>query len=549
MKLPPRPTTVSSNSLIVAVSFFVALFSNVAFFTAAAQTYGISVRSIVFFASLFFFITSIFMLVLSAICHRVLVKPLLIAFLLLSSVIAYFSNKYGTIFDYHMLGNVLETDPAEARDLLNLQLILYVAGLGVLPAAIVYLVALRTPDWKTETVARLKLAGAAIATLGIIQIVFGGNYASMMRDHFDLVARINPTYPLYSAAKLAVRANPVSVTQAHELIGTDAAIPSTDVSRDLVIMVVGETARADHWSLNGYTRETNPRLSQQDVINFPDFWSCGTFTSWSVPCMFSSLGRAKFTPALASAEGNALDVLQRAGVSVLWRDNNSTSKGVAERVTYEDFKKPSKNPVCDEGECRDEGMLHGLQQYIDAQKGDIFIVLHQMGNHGPAYYKRYPKAFEQFTPVCKTNDLGACSSEEINNAYDNAIRYTDYFLSKVIELLKQNDSRFDTAMLYVADHGESLGEYGVYLHGMPYKLAPNAQKHVPAVLWLGSKMKQELVLEKLDQLRKQPWSQDNVFATLLGLFEIQSNAYDPQLDLIDRGPINTSAANDFHLLP
>lgn len=239
-------------------------------------------------------------------------------------------------------------------------------------------------------------------------------------------------------------------------MGNDAKTPSNDPDRELVIMVVGETGRADHWSLNGYGHETNPLLSREDVINFPDFWSCGTFTSYSVPCMFSRLGREQFTPEKAKDEDNVLDILQRAGVSVLWRDNNSNSKGVADRVAYEDFKKPDKNPVCDEGECRDEGMLHGLQEYIDAQKGDIMIVLHQMGNHGPAYYKRYPKAFERFTPACQTNDLGSCSKEEINNAYDNAIIYTDYFLSKAIALLKRNDKKFETAMLYVADHGESL---------------------------------------------------------------------------------------------
>ena len=227
-------------------------------------------------------------------------------------------------------------------------------------------------------------------------------------------------------------------------------------------------------------------------------------------------------------------------MSILWRDNNSDSKGVAVRGAYEDFRSPRVNPVCDEVECRDEGMLHGLQAYIDQQKGDILIVLHQMGNHGPAYYKRYPKAFEHFTPVCKTNDLGSCSSEEINNAYDNVIRYTDYFLAKVIELLKQNDHRFETAMLYVSDHGESLGEYGVYLHGMPYALAPDAQKHVPAIMWIGQHMKRDLRLDNMDERRLRRWSHDNIFSTLLGLFEIESEVYDPSKDLFEH--TTTSAA-------
>lgn len=532
----------STNSIIVAASLFVALFANVPLFVAAIDTYGVSAGNALFIGSLFFFIASIFVLVLSAVCHRRAVKPIVVTFLLLSSVIAYFTSRYGTVFDYHMISNILETDTAEARDLLNFKLLSYMVVLGILPSLVVYSVQLEHPSWRMETLSRFKLVAGALATLALIQLTFGAGYASMMRDHFEIVARANPTYALYSAAKLAVRSAPVAIAQAHVLLGSDAQIPPTDKDRDLVIMVVGETGRADHWSLNGYHLDTNPLLAKEDVINFPDFWSCGTFTSWSVPCMFSNLGRAHFDPVLASSQDNALDIIKRAGISVLWRDNNSNSKGVADRVEYQDFKSPRLNPVCDEGECRDEGMLHGLQEYIDSQKGDVLIVLHQMGNHGPAYYKRYPREFERFSPVCRTNDLGSCSSIEITNAYDNAILYTDYFLSKVIALLKRNDAKFETAMMYLADHGESLGEYGVYLHGMPYVMAPDVQKHVPAVIWLGQGFRHELQLGGMEERRKQRWSQDNVFATLLGFFEVRSSTYDPSMDLIPRKQPPTAAS-------
>ena len=448
-------------------------------------------------------------------------------------MIAYFANRYGTIFDYRMIGNILETNPGEALDLFNVSLLLYVVLLGVLPSLVVYFVPLQRPGWKVETISRLKLAGGAVAMIGAIYAGFGGNYAALVREHSKVLAKVNPSYALFSAVKLAVRSVPATAPRPHVVVGPDAKIPPTDHSRELVIMVVGETARADHWSLNGYGRMTNPLLAREEVINFPNFWACGTSTSVSVPCMFSRPGRAGLKGDAAKSEDNALDILQRAGVSILWRDNNSDSKGVATRITYQNFKTPQVNPVCDEVECRDEGMLHGLQQYIDSQKGDILIVLHQMGNHGPAYYKRYPKAFERFTPVCQTNDLGSCSSEEIHNAYDNAILYTDYLLAKVIELLKKNDDRYETAMLYVSDHGELLGEYGVYLHGMPYALAPDAQKHVPAVTWIGKHMRHDLKLDGMDERRMRRWSHDNVFATLLGFFEIETDAYDPNKDLFE----------------
>ncbi|MCZ7654859.1 MAG: sulfatase-like hydrolase/transferase [Rhodocyclaceae bacterium] len=227
-------------------------------------------------------------------------------------------------------------------------------------------------------------------------------------------------------------------------------------------------------------------MQEAKAVSLPNFWACGTSMAVSVPCMFSSNGMGRFSLNQAGSEENLLDVVQRAGVNVLWLDNNSDSKGVALRPLYRNYRSPEINTVCD-SECRDEGMLVPLQDYIDSHpKGDILIVLHQMGNHGPAYYKRYPPAFEKYRPACQSKDLSRCSNEEIGNAYDNAILYTDHFLGKTIELLKRNDKHFETALFYLSDHGESLGEGGVYLHGLPRAIAPDSQLHVPAILWFGS---------------------------------------------------------------
>jgi lipid A ethanolaminephosphotransferase len=201
------------------------------------------------------------------------------------------------------------------------------------------------------------------------------------------------------------------------------------------------------------------------------------------------------------------------------------------RVPYESYRSPDKNPVCD-AECRDEGMLARLQQTIDAHPtGDIVIVLHQMGNHGPAYSKRYPKAFERFTPVCRNSDLSQCSQAEIVNAYDNAILYTDYFLSRAIGILKHNNAKFETALLYVSDHGESLGEHGVYLHGLPRAIAPEAQTHVPVILWLGENYEQ-IDHAALARKRDTPYTHDLLFHTLLGFLEVQTDGYRAELDLL-----------------
>lgn len=528
--------SVSSSTLILVTAAFVAAFSNNAFFAEAWRAFDSSTTGALFFASLYLFVTSLFVLVLSAVCHRETVKPFIVAFLMSSAIGGYFTSKYGTVFDYQMIANALETNTSEARDLFSLGFFLHVIVLGLLPSLIVAFVPMQRPLWRTETTTRLRLAAGASATLVMAVLLFSGHYASMFREHRQLVMKVTPTYAMYSTIKLAVRSLPER-SRKHQVVGSDALIPPTDLHRELVIMVVGETVRADHWQLNGYGRETTPKLARENVINFPDFWSCGTSTAHSVPCMFSHLGRDDFNVTAGQFQDNALDILKRAGVSVLWRDNNSSSKGVADRVGYEDFKSPRLNPSCDHVECRDEGMLSGLQEHINEQSGDVLIVLHQMGNHGPAYYKRYPKAFERFAPACQTNDLGACSSEEITNAYDNAILYTDHFLSQVIDFLKKNGQKFETAMFYVSDHGESLGEYGVYLHGMPYLMAPKAQKHVPAVIWLGESIKHDLILDNIDTKRRQHWSHDNVFATLLGLFEVDSAIYDPTRALLTHKPL------------
>ena len=527
----PAVRAFSSSELIVIVSLFVALFSNTAFFRTASGIFSPDAGNILFLFSLFVFVTSVLVLALSAVCHKSIIKPILIAFLLIASFSASFMNQYGVVINHRMIGNAVETNLAEVRDLINLRLFLYFVFLGVLPSLFIYKARLAARSRRAAFASRAILVGAALAAIIAAYIPFSAQYASAIRMHRDLWYRINPTYPIYSAGKY-VRKSFAAAALPHMIVGADAKIARPDKDRELVIMVVGETVRADHFSLNGNARETNPLLKREKVVNFTNFWSCATSTSQSVPCMFSPYMRRDFDSRNARATDNALDLLNRAGVSVLWRDNNSDSKGVAMRVKYEAFRTGETNPVCD-SECRDVGMLPGLQAFIDKTDGDVMIVLHQMGNHGPAYYKRYPAAFEKFTPACKSSDLGACTYEEVVNSYDNAILYTDYFLSKVIELLKQNDEKYETAMIYVSDHGESLGENGVYLHGLPYFIAPDAQKRVPAVMWFGKKFDKESLID-IEKTRKKRLSHDNLFSTLLGLFEVRSSAYDPKMDILRR---------------
>ncbi len=502
------------------------------FYTNVIDIYPLNVKNSLFLLSLSVVLGGLTVFLLSLVCYKHTVKPVLITVLLLSASAAYFMDTYNVIIDETMIDNIISTDIGESLDLLSIRQILYLLLLGIVPSLLIYKSRIVYGSYKESVFSKVKLIALSVVVMVSAIIVFSDFYASFFREHKSLRYYANPVYYIYSAAKYSGRFVD-SVALPFKLIAEDAKIKESDVDRELVVLVVGETARADHFSLNGYEKKTNPVLEKKDVVSFTNFWACGTSTAVSVPCMFSIYDQTDYDEAEANATENILDVLQRTGVNVLWLDNNSDSKGVAVRVPYESYKSSDKNKTCDV-ECRDVGMLAELQSYInDHPTGDIFIILHQMGNHGPAYYKRYPEEFRKFTPTCDTNQLEDCSAEEINNTYDNAILYTDYFLSKVIELLEMNDEGFEAAMIYMSDHGESLGENNLYLHGLPYMLAPDVQKKVPVIAWFGKNFQHEINFELLDKKIHNEYSHDNLFHTLLGMMEVETSVYDQSMDLID----------------
>jgi lipid A ethanolaminephosphotransferase len=518
----------------VILALFFVLFDNVTFATKVANVYTPSWENAPFLASLGIILGCVIIIVLLLFSNRYTFKPIAILLLLCSSFTNYFMQTYRVIIDDTMIQNTLETNAAESFDLITLTLVGYVVFLGILPSIAVYYTPIRYGSFKKELLDTLKGVVVSIVLIVIMLFSFSQHYTSFFRENKPLRMYTNPTFYLYSTGKYVYdtfykRENVL------QPLGRDAKqIKPPQERRRLTVMVVGEAARANRFSLNGYERQTNPLLAKENIINLSNVSSCGTSTAISVPCMFSHLERRNYNDATAKNTENVIDIVHHAGVSVLWRDNNSDSKGVAIRVPYEDFRSPKKNSLCDE-ECRDEGMLVGLQEYINAQQGDILIVLHQMGNHGPAYYKRYPKAFEIFTPTCKTNQVEQCTPEEIGNAYDNAIVYTDYFLSKTISFLKANESVFETALVYMADHGESLGEKGLYLHGIPYFMAPREQTHVGAFMWFGKGFETREEVQKLRMNAENAYSHDNLFHTLLGLMRIETSVYDKTKDILFKG--------------
>lgn len=510
----------SPHKMTLLVSAFLMLFANHALFSHILQIYPLSATELPFLISIAIFFTALTTLYLLWVTFGRASKWVLALILVLASQAAYYMDTYGVIVDTVMLDNILQTNPQEFAGLLTFKLLIYTVFLGVLPAWYVIRYSANSTMNKAVLLGKLKLSALLILLVVLAVAPFTAHYASFIREHKVARMYANPTFFSYSVIKYLVLATQSSEVKTLTAVAQDAVEVDTHHHHELIIMVVGETARADRFSLNGYQRLTNPRLQKEDVVSLRNVSACGTSTGVSVPCMFSVLGRKEFDKEKAKHMENALDVLSDNGVEILWRDNNSDSKDVATRMRYEDFKTPTFNTVCD-AECRDVGMLKGLDQFIASKKGkDILIVLHQMGNHGPEYYRRYPKAFEQFTPTCKSGELSTCTQQEVDNAYDNAILYTDYFLSEVIRFLKQYDNTYETAMLYVSDHGESLGEHGFYLHAAPYMIAPKEQTHVPAIVWMGKHF--DYNLDQLRPFQDYPFSHDDVFCSLLVSYELDS---------------------------
>jgi len=473
-------------------------------------------------------------LIFGLLCWGRLARPLLALLLVVTALAHWYMTRFAVVFDAEMIRNVLHTDVAESRELMTVGMLLHVVLLGMAPAVLVLLTRSKPRSWKRGVLVRsgfllamLLLAGAAVGVSS--QGVF-----ALMRTDKVLRYKITPGNYIVSLVNV-IKPSKKASSGPRQVVGADARRPAAAATRKprLLVLAVGETVRGDHWGLNGYARQTTPELAKRNVLNFPDVTACGTSTEVSLPCMFSPQGREHYDRDAIRGHESVLDVAARAGVQVLWRDNQSGCKGICIGVQSHTMGPDDAANLCAAGRCFDEILLSGLQAKLDAMPGDVIIVLHMLGNHGPNYFERYPPAFERWTPVCKTPELSRCTQAQIANAYDNAILYSDSVLAHLIDLLQAQTQR-DAAMLYVSDHGESLGEYGLYLHGAPYAIAPRQQLHVPLTLWLSPGFATDTGLDMacLQKVAQQPASHDNLFSTVLGAFDVQTAVYRKDKDLL-----------------
>jgi len=479
---------------------------------------------------------------LALLAWRWTIKPAIALFLISAALGAHFMSTYGVVIDPSMMTNVLQTDPREVRDLLSLRLFAHVALLAALPIALLW----RLPLQRRRFAAQLgrNLAGFVIAWLVLLGLVFVlfADLSATMRNHRSMRYLINPVNSFYALGVL-VRQTSAKPAGPPAPIGIGAQLQARPAGAlpPLLMLVVGETARADHFALNGYARPTNPELAKLGVVSFADVTSCGTNTAASLPCMFSHLGKRGFESRSGEHE-NLLDLVQRAGMAVLWLDNQAGCKGLCDRVPHAFAGEPAPGlaampaSLCNDGECLDEALLVGLDARLAAlpaaaRERGVLIVLHQIGSHGPAYAKRSPPDRKPFQPECTTNVLQQCDRSALVNAYDNSIAYTDHVLARSIGWLGEHGKAYAPMLLYVSDHGESLGENNLYLHGLPYAMAPREQTHVPMIAWLAPGTSTSgLSADCLQRERSKPLSHDNLFHSALGVLGIRASEYVATLD-------------------
>lgn len=432
-------------------------------------------------------------------------KFLLVITFIISSIAVYFINTYSVIIDESMIGNVLNTNYSESSTFFSFKLVLYVLLLGILPS--IYII-----KAKVTTVPLKKFfITISLTLLFMLTMVFvnASNWLWIDKNSKTLGGLAMPWSYSVNISLFYIHK---SQKNQKEILLPNATIK--DNKKSVVVLVIGESVRRANFSLYGYKKDTNPLLSKIPNVHHFNANSNATYTTAGV----KSILEYKDTGDLYEILPNYLD---RNNVEVIWRTTNWGEPPVHIK-NYQD--RAFLVPKCKgEGCSYDEVLLTDLNgQILASKKNKILIVLHTSTSHGPTYSKKYPLQFEKFKPVCNSVELGKCSQTELMNAYDNTIVYTDYILSKVIEDLKQLKD-YNSAMIFVSDHGESLGEKNLYMHGLPLSMAPKEQYEIPFIVWSSDDSKQLKPNKTL--------SQHNVFHSVLNFLNVQSPIYDENMNI------------------
>ncbi|MFA0323969.1 phosphoethanolamine transferase [Vibrio splendidus] len=493
-------------------------------------------ESIGFIISIPFFFLAAFNFIFQVFNWPIFAKAFFILLLLTSSLVSYSMFNYGIFVDYGMIENVFETNSGEAASYLSSYSILWFVLMGGVPSLLLLFTDLERESWKDFAIWKAIGLLSSLIVIAIIAGLFYKDYVSIGRNNSHLKKMIIPTEYVASTAKY-INNTYIKEPIPYQEIGLDAQLKPEAKQAEkptLLVFVLGETARVYNYQYYGYEKETNAHTKPYSPIFFSDVQSCGTATAVSVPCMFSNMNRSNYDRDKAYNQDNVVDIMNRAGIHSIWREHDGGDKAVAHRIKEMTLVAKDSDPLCNNDVCYDTAMLENFEQDTQDLKQDSIIFYHISGSHGPTYFERYPEDHKKFVPDCPRSDIENCTKEQVVNTYDNTILYTDFFLSQAIQKLEKLTDKYNVALMYISDHGESLGENGVYLHGMPYSLAPKEQTHVPMIMWMSDGFAEQKGINQTC-LRKagkeQSFSQDNLFDSLLGLMDVQTKEYRENQDI------------------
>ncbi|WP_414632352.1 phosphoethanolamine transferase, partial [Acinetobacter sp. UBA6526] len=397
-KLKIRPISLLTFNLLLAI--WLGVFLNIAFYEKLQSlTPYTGIKAGLFVAASVLVVVALYNFIFQLFNWKWTAKPIAIALVFIGGFASYAVSTLGVLITSDQVQNLMQTDMAEARDTWSWHLVVWTLGMTVLPIIAILMVKLKSEPIVGQLLKKVIASVVSLAMVGGLLFVFYVDFAAIFRENRDLKGMISPQNMIASFAsyykKKAPKENLPLVTY-----GEDATMQKTDASKlpKLMVLVVGETARAENFSLNGYSKNTNPKLSKQDIINFSQVSSCGTATAVSVPCMFSGMPREDYDESLANHREGLLDIAKRAGYQVTWIDNNSGCKGTCDRVEEFKIPEPIQKKWCKDEECFDDILIDSLKAYLATiPKDDTrphLVVLHQMGSHGPAYYKRVPPQYK-----------------------------------------------------------------------------------------------------------------------------------------------------------
>lgn len=486
------------NFLFFHYPFFKYVFSNVDYTTFSGALLCFSMLILVVLANFFFFYILFYI-------SKIVGKIFTIITFLINSVAVYFINSYSVIIDESMISNILNTNFDESSAFFSFKLILYLICFGILPSIFIF-------KAKIEKVSFKKFMIQTGINLGLILLIVVANASNVLwiDKNSKVVGGLampwsyavnTPLYYIHEAKK-----------NQKEILLPDATI--TNDEKSVMVLVIGESARSENFSLYGYSKNTNPLLSKIENLHSFNASSCATYTTAGLKCILEHENSNDLYEILPN-------YLSRNDVDVIWRTTNWGEPP----VHIEKYKK-RENLIenCEGIGCDyDEILLAGLKdEILNSNKKKILIILHTSTSHGPTYSKKYPPQFEVFKPVCNSVEVANCSQEELINAYDNTIVYTDFILSSVIETLKELPN-YKSSMIYVSDHGESLGEKNLYMHGVPMSLAPKQQYEIPFIVWVSDGSK--------DLKKNNALTQNHVFHSVMNFLGITSPIYNEEMNI------------------